>query len=148
MNARMHSIAAVIAVARHQRRTGGYVQIRPIALALGGNRRSHEAAIQRLVKAGILITLRGRSGGFRLKRAPDKLTLSQIAKAVDNAERPEDDAIAEIAVAQRVLNDADDALLAALATTTVAEAVIAADERIAGGSFDITAEALEKSKTV
>jgi Rrf2 family iron-sulfur cluster assembly transcriptional regulator len=41
-----------------------------------------EAALQELVKAGILIGIRGREGGYRLMRDPKDITLAHIADAV------------------------------------------------------------------
>ncbi|MDB5395859.1 MAG: Rrf2 family transcriptional regulator [Rhodospirillales bacterium] len=41
-----------------------------------------EAALQELVKAGILAGIRGRQGGYRLMRDPKDISLAQIAAAV------------------------------------------------------------------
>ena len=42
---------------------------------------------QKLVKAGILRSARGRGGGFALARAPHEITLMQICDAVDEERR-------------------------------------------------------------
>lgn len=43
--------------------------------------------MQALSRAGIVSSVRGASGGYRLARAPDTITLLEIADAVDGSER-------------------------------------------------------------
>ena len=51
--------------------------------------------LQQLKTAGLIVTLRGAEGGYRLARAPDRITLANVIRAVDGplanvrGERPE-----------------------------------------------------------
>lgn len=43
--------------------------------------------LQILVRKGILLSVKGRGGGYALERPPEKITLRQIVDALDGAER-------------------------------------------------------------
>ncbi len=54
-----------------------------VASRLGASRSHLEKVLQRLVKAGLVDSERGRSGGFVLHRAPEKVTLLAVYEAIE-----------------------------------------------------------------
>jgi Rrf2 family transcriptional regulator, cysteine metabolism repressor len=60
-------------------------QGRDLAEELGVPADSLLKVLQQLVRSGLLISSRGRAGGFRLSRPPDAISLLDIVEAVDGA---------------------------------------------------------------
>ena len=60
-------------------------QGRDLAQELGVPADSLLKVLQQLVRSGLLISSRGRSGGFRLSRPPEAISLLDIVEAVDGA---------------------------------------------------------------
>ena len=58
-------------------------QGRDLAEQLGVPADSLLKVLQQLVRSGILVSSRGRAGGFRLARATDQITLLDVVEAVD-----------------------------------------------------------------
>lgn len=59
-----------------------------IADRLGAQRRGIEPVLQALTRAGILDSLRGPKGGYRLARAPRAVTLAEVVAVVAEEEEP------------------------------------------------------------
>ncbi len=77
-------------VAFHAGRAGAVTGAAEIAARLGLLRRGIEPALQGLVRAGIFESLRGPRGGYRLRRAPAKIKLSDLlAVTVEEGRAPE-----------------------------------------------------------
>ncbi|MBR0671377.1 RrF2 family transcriptional regulator [Neoroseomonas soli] len=85
------AIAIVLDVAFHAGRSGELVVGAEIAERLGAARRGVEPVFQALSRAGLLESVRGPRGGYRLGRRPRELRLSEIAACVqEDAEPPQD----------------------------------------------------------
>lgn len=79
----------VLDVAFHAGRGGEAAGAAEIAARLGAQRRGIEPLLQALTRAGILESLRGPKGGYRLARAPRSITLAEtIAAVVEPEEEP------------------------------------------------------------
>lgn len=79
----------VLDVAFHAGRGGETAGAAEIAERLGAQRRGIEPLLQALTRAGILASLRGPKGGYRLARAPRTITLAEtIAAVVEPEEEP------------------------------------------------------------
>jgi len=64
----------------------GAIQIKDIAARQRISARYLEQLFFRLKRAGLLRSLRGRRGGFKLARAPSAITLSEIIGAVEGSD--------------------------------------------------------------
>ena len=69
-------------IAFHAGRGGEVTGAAEIAERLGAARRGIEPLLQSLVRAGLLESLRGPRGGYRMARAPREVRLSDILAAV------------------------------------------------------------------
>lgn len=69
-------------IAFHAGRGGEVTGAADIAERLGAARRGIEPLLQSLVRAGLLESLRGPRGGYRMARAPREVRLSDILAAV------------------------------------------------------------------
>jgi len=84
-------IAIMLDVAFHAGRTGDLVGGAEIAERLGAARRGIEPVFQGLSRAGLLESVRGPRGGYRLGRRPRDLRLSDIVASVqEDADAPPD----------------------------------------------------------
>jgi Rrf2 family protein len=75
----------VLDVAFHAGRGGEVTGAAEIAERLGAARRGIEPVLQALVRAGILDSLRGPRGGYRMARAPREVSLREVAEAAQDA---------------------------------------------------------------
>jgi len=83
----MTAMAITLDVAFHAGR-GAIVSAADIAERLGQARRGIEPALQALSRAGILDSLRGPRGGYRLGRPPRDIRLSDVIAAAVEPESP------------------------------------------------------------
>ncbi|MCU0986749.1 MAG: Rrf2 family transcriptional regulator [Acetobacteraceae bacterium] len=82
------ALTAVVDVALHG--AAGPVGGAAIAERLGQNPRGLEPLLQALSRAGILASIRGRRGGYRLAKARGEITAGEIVRALaDSAPAPE-----------------------------------------------------------
>ena len=73
-------------IAFHAGRGGEVTGAAEIAERLGAARRGIEPVLQSLVRAGLLDSLRGPRGGYRMARAPRDVKLAEIIAAVTEEE--------------------------------------------------------------
>lgn len=84
----LYTIEAVLDVAYHMGPQP--VQSRDITRRQGIPRRYLEQALQHLVKAGILVGVRGPKGGYRLARERRRISLGEIVRVVAGTEAADD----------------------------------------------------------
>lgn len=77
-----YAIRAVVYVAAEGRDTP--VRVGPIAAALGVPQNYLSKTLHQLVRAGVLRSVRGPRGGFRLAVPPERLTLARVAAPFDD----------------------------------------------------------------
>jgi Rrf2 family iron-sulfur cluster assembly transcriptional regulator len=78
------AIAIMLDVAFHAGRTGEFAGGAEVAERLGTARRGAEPVFQALSRAGLLDSVRGPRGGYRLGRQPRDLCLSDIVACVQD----------------------------------------------------------------
>ena len=106
-----------------------------IAAHAGTNPVVVKRVLGRLRAAGLLVAEKGHSGGWRLARAPERITLADVYRALDERIAPEAERAAprcavEDALEHRmnaVMEDAERDLVARLATMTIADARVPVD---------------------
>lgn len=79
-----HAIRALVHIALH--RDGSLCQVQEIAQAETLPRASLASVLQNLVRAGLVASQKGPTGGFSLAREPTEITLYEIMEAVDNVQ--------------------------------------------------------------
>lgn len=85
------AIAIMLDLAFHAGRAGELVAGAEIAERLGAARRGVEPVFQALSRAGLLESVRGPRGGYRLGRRPRELRLSDIVACVqEESDAPDD----------------------------------------------------------
>jgi Rrf2 family protein len=80
-----YAIQALVLLATHQ--DGSVIASRDIGETHGISVRFLMKILRRLVNAGILYSVQGPGGGYRLKRTPRDVTLLEIVEAVDGPVR-------------------------------------------------------------
>jgi Rrf2 family protein len=80
------SIDIALDISFHAGRGGDVTGAAEIAERLGAARRGIEPLLQSLVRAGLLDSLRGPRGGYRMARAPRDIPLTEIIAAVTEDE--------------------------------------------------------------
>lgn len=68
-------------VAEHQ--SGGYVPLKAVAARQGISEKYLELVVKELVRGGMLATLRGKGGGYRLNRAPEEYSVKSIIELME-----------------------------------------------------------------
>lgn len=112
----------VLDVAFHVGRGGEVTGAGDIADRMGAARRGIEPVLQNLTRAGILDSMRGPRGGYRLARAARDLTLLEVMDAVSGDEAPEAPAgKLAAAVTAPLWRDLDQALRDKLAGLTMSD---------------------------
>ena len=76
-----HAIRAVVYLAEHA--GDGPVKVTDVARALGAPRNYLSKTLYALANAGVLHSMRGPTGGFRLAINPSQLTLAQVSEPFD-----------------------------------------------------------------
>ncbi|MCK5774722.1 MAG: Rrf2 family transcriptional regulator [Bacteroidales bacterium] len=74
------AIHAVVLIAQAK---GEAVNVNSISDATGASRNHLAKVMQRLVKHGVVTSMRGPSGGFKLKLAPSEVTLYDVYECID-----------------------------------------------------------------
>ncbi len=88
------AIAVALDVAFHAGRAGALVGASEVAERLGAARRGLEPVLQGLSRAGVLESVRGPRGGYRLARRPREIRLLDLVLALEEgAEPPAGDAL-------------------------------------------------------
>ena len=82
------AIAVALDVAFHAGRGGGLAGAAEAAERLGAARRGLEPVLQALSRAGLLESLRGPRGGYRLARRPRDISLLDVIAAVAEGAEP------------------------------------------------------------
>lgn len=115
------AIAIMLDVAFHTGRTGELAGGAEVAERLGAARRGVEPVFQALSRAGLLESVRGPRGGYRLGRRPRDLRLSDIVACVqEEAEfQPDLTGRLQTAVVMPLWRELDTELRARLASMTV-----------------------------
>lgn len=90
-----------------------------IATRMGLARRGIEPLLQALVRAGLLHSLRGPRGGYRLARAPREVTAAEVVEAVCEEEAPAPPGRLAAAVTAPLWQELDAAAIATLRATTL-----------------------------
>lgn len=78
-----YGLRAVTYLAERHRSDGGWVRIDEIAEELELPRNYLSKVLHLLGRAGVLASVRGPGGGFRLAREPDQITLAQVIGVLD-----------------------------------------------------------------
>jgi Rrf2 family transcriptional regulator, cysteine metabolism repressor len=119
-----YACLAVLALAQHGPGTGP-VRIRDIAGTYRIPERYLVQILLQLKGAGLVVSTRGATGGYRLAREPEAISLSQILRAIDPAGAQGDDSggnpRSNTSVLESVWDDVRAAELAVLDRTTVAQ---------------------------
>lgn len=115
------AIAIMLDVAFHAGRTGELAGGAEVAERLGAARRGVEPVFQALSRAGLLESVRGPRGGYRLGRRPRDLRLSDIVACVQEEAEPQPDLTGRLqtAVVMPLWRELDTELRARLAGMTV-----------------------------
>lgn len=115
------AVAIMLDVAFHAGRTGDLVSGADVAERMGAARRGVEPVFQALSRAGLLESVRGPRGGYRLGRRPRELRLSDIVASVREDAEPAADLAGRLqaAVVMPVWRDLDAELRTRLAGITL-----------------------------
>ncbi|MEO3470421.1 Rrf2 family transcriptional regulator [Roseomonas sp. CAU 1739] len=115
------AIAIMLDLAFHAGRAGELVAAAEIAERLGAARRGVEPVFQALSRAGLLESVRGPHGGYRLGRRPRDLRLSDIVASVQEESDAPHDLVGrlQIAVVMPMWRELDGELRTRLAGITI-----------------------------
>ena len=81
-----YALRVLIDMAEHQ--AGGYVPLKEIAERQEISEKYLESIVKTLVKEQILEGLRGKGGGYRLRKEPDQYTAGQILRVMEGSLAP------------------------------------------------------------
>lgn len=81
-----YALRVLIDMAEHQ--SDGYVPLKEIARRQEISEKYMETIVKILVSEGILVGLRGKGGGYRLKKAPDEYTVGSILRLTEGSLSP------------------------------------------------------------
>ena len=81
-----YALRVLIDMAEHQ--AGGYVPLKEIAERQEISEKYLESIVKTLVKEQILEGLRGKGGGYRLRKEPDQYTVGQILRVMEGSLAP------------------------------------------------------------
>ena len=71
-----YALRMLVDMAEHQ--TEGYMTLREVARRQGISEKYLETIVKDLVKEGVLIGVRGKGGGYRLCRPPEKINVGEV----------------------------------------------------------------------
>ena len=81
-----YALRVLVDMAEHQ--AGGYVPLKEIAERQEISEKYLESIVKTLVKEQILEGLRGKGGGYRLRKEPDQYTVGQILRVMEGSLAP------------------------------------------------------------
>ena len=81
-----YALRVMIDLAEHQ--TDEFISLRGIAQRQEISEKYLESIIRMLVKARVLESLRGKGGGYRLRKAPDEYTVGSILRLTEDSLAP------------------------------------------------------------
>ncbi len=81
-----YALRILIDMAEHQ--SENYVPLKEIAQRQDISEKYLESIVKALVKAGVLIGLRGKGGGYRLGKSPDQYTVGDILQITEGSLAP------------------------------------------------------------
>ena len=81
-----YALRVMIDLAEHQ--SDSFISLRGIAQRQEISEKYLESIIRMLVKAKVVESLRGKGGGYRLNKAPDKYTVGSILKLTEESLAP------------------------------------------------------------
>lgn len=81
-----YALRVLIDMAEHQ--VAGYVPLKEIAQRQDISEKYLESIIKILVKAGVLDGLRGKGGGYRLSKSPDRVSVDEILRLTEGSLSP------------------------------------------------------------
>lgn len=81
-----YALRVLTDMAEHQ--SDGYIPLKEIAQRQDISEKYLESIIKTLVKANILVGLRGKGGGYRLSKAPDQFTVGSILQLTEGSLSP------------------------------------------------------------
>lgn len=76
-----YALRFLIDVAEHQ--CDGFVPLRDVAVRQEISEKYLEIVVKELVKGGLLTTLRGKGGGYRLNRAPEEYNIKSVLELME-----------------------------------------------------------------
>lgn len=76
-----YALRFLVDVAEHQ--GDGFVPLRDVAVRQEISEKYLEIVVKALVKGGLLTTLRGKGGGYRLNRAPEEYNVKSILELME-----------------------------------------------------------------
>ena len=78
-----YALRILLHAALFDREGGGLLSIGDVAADHGISRNNAMKVVNQLAQAGLLATVRGRSGGFRLGRAAETITLGEVVRLTE-----------------------------------------------------------------
>jgi Rrf2 family protein len=81
-----YALRVLTDMAEHQ--ATGYVPLKEIAQRQDISEKYLESIVKTLVKEGVLVGLRGKGGGYRLKNPPDRYTVGRILRLTEGSLSP------------------------------------------------------------
>ncbi len=110
-----YGIKAILALGEHHGR--GLMQIKDIAQSRQIPRQYLEQIFNRLVNAGIVASVRGKKGGYRLAREPSQITLLELIDVLEGGIQLTDGTDREIDAVFNLFNEIENKLKAELEIT-------------------------------
>lgn len=81
-----YALRVMIDLAEHQ--TDDYIPLKEVARRQAISEKYLEAIIKLLVKAGFLVGVRGKGGGYKLTRSPEEYTVGSILRLTEESLAP------------------------------------------------------------